>query len=180
MLSAAQGVFLRFGYRKTSMDEVARAAGLSRQGLYLHFATKQELFHAVVTRMVDAVRTAALAALERADLSVPERLLRALTTLAGDAGGLGGGAASDLLRAADAQAGPLLDQARTEIVAAMAALLERSGAAAPWRDAGLTATDLAEHLYLLHPAVARSGEDPARQRERLAVAVRIVTRGRTG
>ena len=40
LLEAALGVFLRYGYKKTSMDEVARAADLSRQGLYLHFATK--------------------------------------------------------------------------------------------------------------------------------------------
>lgn len=180
ILSAAEGVFLRFGYRKTSMDEVARAAGLSRQGLYLHFAAKQDLFQAVVARMVDTVRTDALAALERPDLSVAERLLRALTALSGEAGGLSGGTAGELLQAANAQAGPLLDQAHGEIVAAMAALLERSGVAARWQDARLTATDLAEHLYLLHPAVVRSGDDPARRREQLAVAVRIVTRGHTG
>ncbi len=39
ILQAAVGVFLRYGYKKTSMDDLARAAGLSRQGLYLHFAT---------------------------------------------------------------------------------------------------------------------------------------------
>ena len=41
VLEAALGVFLRYGFRKTSMDEVARAADLSRQGLYLQFATKE-------------------------------------------------------------------------------------------------------------------------------------------
>ncbi len=39
VLEAAVGVFARYGYRKTSMDEVARAAGVSRQGLYLQFAS---------------------------------------------------------------------------------------------------------------------------------------------
>ena len=38
VLEAAVGVFARYGFRKTSMDEVARAAGVSRQGLYLQFA----------------------------------------------------------------------------------------------------------------------------------------------
>ena len=45
LLQAAFGVFLRYGYKKTSMDDLARAAGLSRQGLYLHFANKDALFN---------------------------------------------------------------------------------------------------------------------------------------
>jgi AcrR family transcriptional regulator len=51
LLDAALTVFSRYGYQKTSMDEVARSAQLSRQGLYLHFATKEELFQAAVRRM---------------------------------------------------------------------------------------------------------------------------------
>ncbi|MEJ1972949.1 MAG: helix-turn-helix domain-containing protein [Lacunisphaera sp.] len=53
LLEAALGVFARFGYRKTSMDEVARAAQISRQGLYLHFANKEELFRATVQQAVE-------------------------------------------------------------------------------------------------------------------------------
>src|SRR5258708_36742368 len=46
ILEAATPVFLRYGYKKTSMDDLARAAGLSRQGLYLHFENKEALFKA--------------------------------------------------------------------------------------------------------------------------------------
>jgi TetR/AcrR family transcriptional regulator, regulator of autoinduction and epiphytic fitness len=46
ILSAALGLFLRFGYKKTSMDDVARSLELSRQALYLYFNTKEELFRA--------------------------------------------------------------------------------------------------------------------------------------
>src|SRR5262245_29785734 len=44
IFAAAIAIFLRFGFKKTSMDDLARAAGLSRQGLYLHFASKDALF----------------------------------------------------------------------------------------------------------------------------------------
>src|SRR5258708_12392486 len=44
ILMAATGIFLRYGFKKTSMDDVARAAGVSRQGLYLYFDTKDLLF----------------------------------------------------------------------------------------------------------------------------------------
>ena len=41
---AATAIFLRYGFKKTSMDDVAQAAGVSRQGLYLYFDTKDFLF----------------------------------------------------------------------------------------------------------------------------------------
>src|ERR1700759_1969729 len=44
ILIAAIGVFARFGFKKTSVDDIARAAGISKQGLYLHFASKEEVF----------------------------------------------------------------------------------------------------------------------------------------
>jgi TetR/AcrR family transcriptional regulator of autoinduction and epiphytic fitness len=48
VLAVALEVFGRYGFRKASMDEIARAAGMSRQGLYLHFASKDALFRAAV------------------------------------------------------------------------------------------------------------------------------------
>jgi AcrR family transcriptional regulator len=48
ILDAAATVFARYGYRRASMDAVAAEAGLSRQGLYRHFAAKEALFAAVV------------------------------------------------------------------------------------------------------------------------------------
>ncbi len=48
ILDAAATIFARYGYRRASMDAVAAEAGLSRQGLYRHFAAKEALFAAVV------------------------------------------------------------------------------------------------------------------------------------
>src|SRR5262245_46989826 len=77
LLDAAVLVFTRFGYRKTSMDEVARAAGVSRQGLYLHFSTKEELFGAAVEHALGASLEAATQRLEDAALPLERRLLLA-------------------------------------------------------------------------------------------------------
>lgn len=74
LVKAAAGVFIRFGFRKASMDEIARAARLSRQGLYFHFSTKEELFCEVVRHLAGAVMDALTAALARADLGLEERL----------------------------------------------------------------------------------------------------------
>jgi AcrR family transcriptional regulator len=48
ILEAATGLFVRFGYRKTSIDEVARAAGVAKGTVYLYYRNKAELvLHAI-------------------------------------------------------------------------------------------------------------------------------------
>jgi len=44
ILGAARRRFLRFGPRKTTMDEVAREAGCSRTTLYAHFRNMEDLY----------------------------------------------------------------------------------------------------------------------------------------
>jgi len=48
ILASATGLFVRFGYRKTSIDEVARAAGVAKGTVYLYYRNKAELvLHAI-------------------------------------------------------------------------------------------------------------------------------------
>lgn len=46
ILDAALPVFIRYGFRKTSMADIAQAAGISRASLYLAFSNKEGLFRA--------------------------------------------------------------------------------------------------------------------------------------
>jgi len=46
ILAAAFEVFISYGFRKTSMDDIARAAGMSRPALYQVFRNKTEIFRA--------------------------------------------------------------------------------------------------------------------------------------
>src|ERR1700736_7091998 len=77
LLEAAVGVFARYGFRKTSMDDVARAAGVSRQGLYLLFANKEELFRRAVAHSLRNQLAAAIGALSRAADGWESRLIAA-------------------------------------------------------------------------------------------------------
>lgn len=77
VLDAALLTFARFGYRRTSMDQIARDADISRPGLYFLFASKQALFREAVERSLQQDLAAAEAALVASDGSVQERLLRA-------------------------------------------------------------------------------------------------------
>jgi TetR/AcrR family transcriptional repressor of mexJK operon len=55
ILQAATTLFLRNGYRGTSMDEIAALAGVSKQTVYKHFADKERLFAEIVISTVDEV-----------------------------------------------------------------------------------------------------------------------------
>lgn len=44
ILAAALEVFARHGFRKTSMQDIADAAGISRAALYLRFRNKEDIF----------------------------------------------------------------------------------------------------------------------------------------
>ena len=62
ILDAAMEIFARYGYRRASMDQVAEAAGLTRQAVYHHFPNKEALFRAGVEALHDGALEAAVAA----------------------------------------------------------------------------------------------------------------------
>jgi len=52
ILEAAGELFLTAGFERTSMDAVAREAGVSKQTVYAHFRNKERLFRAVIAEKV--------------------------------------------------------------------------------------------------------------------------------
>lgn len=54
LLDAAFHAFARYGYRRTTMGDVAEAAGMSRPAVYLRVANKGELLTAVARALLDA------------------------------------------------------------------------------------------------------------------------------
>jgi AcrR family transcriptional regulator len=83
ILETALITFARFGFRKTSMDEVARAAKISRPGLYFLFASKEELFRAAVSRALEQDVAEAERVLADSERPLRDRLLEAFDRWAG-------------------------------------------------------------------------------------------------
>ncbi len=52
----ARKTFQRFGFRKTTMDEIAFAAGKGKSSLYYYFKSKEEVFEAVVEKEAGLLR----------------------------------------------------------------------------------------------------------------------------
>jgi AcrR family transcriptional regulator len=56
-------LLLRWGYRRVTIDEVARRAGVGKGTIYLHWRSREELFHAVSAREAAAMTDAVVGAL---------------------------------------------------------------------------------------------------------------------
>ncbi len=55
ILAAASELISHYGYDKTTVDDIARAAGISKGAVYLHFRSKEQLFEALLMRESDAL-----------------------------------------------------------------------------------------------------------------------------
>jgi AcrR family transcriptional regulator len=59
ILDSARDLLLRWGYRRVTIDELAAAAGVGKGTIYLHWRSREDVFHAVSSReaaaMTDAI-----------------------------------------------------------------------------------------------------------------------------
>jgi AcrR family transcriptional regulator len=117
ILAAAEAIVVERGANALTIDEVARIAGLSKGGVFYHFATKEALTVAMIERFVDRF-DAAMDGLAAEDGEPRGRKLRAyVRATAGEA----------------SVTGPAFDRACGSITAALANFPEKL---APVRDQG--------------------------------------------
>ncbi|QJR36707.1 TetR/AcrR family transcriptional regulator [Gemmatimonas groenlandica] len=173
LLDASFGVFMRFGYRKTSVQDVADAAQLSRQGLYLHFPSKELLFRATVEHAMTRAYRDGVTALG-GDEPLDARIVNGFDAWMGRFVGIANTDASDLLDAAHLLSGSPVFEYEARFIAAVAGHFAASPLAAYYAPLALTPAHLAETLY----AVARGYKHTLITREeflqRVALSVRTV------
>ena len=172
LLDAAVGVFARYGFRKASMDEVARAAGISRQGLYLQFANKEELFRSALVHSLSSQLNAAVAALSHATETLENRLIAACDAWSGRFVGSLGSDASDLMCASTSLAGATLSQYETRFEQALTGAIAASALAGFCSAEGLCPADLARTLH----ATARGLKHSSASREEFVKGMTVAAR----
>jgi len=181
LLGAALAVFGRYGYRRASMEAVAAEAGISRQGLYRHYAGKEALFAAAISHLHD-----------RGDAAGAEAAAAARAAgggIAAVAGALIGARlafyaaeiyasphAAELLEESGRLGGPEIARRARRFRAALAAELARAGTR--FAD-GLTAGDLAD-LLILATAGVKHGVRPGRVRAEAQKIVGYLLEGAAG
>jgi len=154
------------------MDEVARAAGVSRQGLYLQFANKEELFRKAVEQSLNSQLHAAVAALSRREDSLERRLIAACDAWSGRFIGSLGSDAADLMCASTSLAGATLAHYETQFELAVARAIADSPLNGFCATAGLSPADLARALH----ATARGFKQRSASREEFVKGMTVAAR----
>ncbi len=86
ILAAAGKLFFHFGFKKTSVDEIAAEAGVGKGTIYNYFSNKEELFKKLIFANQKMVRDAVekeIAHLERADDRLLQRNISELANFRG-------------------------------------------------------------------------------------------------
>jgi AcrR family transcriptional regulator len=180
ILDAALRVFGQYGYRRTSMEDIARETGIGKGTIYLSFAGKEEVFQALSQRLAQRMLADAQAASRRPGTTANK--LAAMNTA-------WFGTYADTIRRSP-HAAELLDakhRLSADVVAEAASrykrlvrdvLTEAAGAGElDLESAGLTADTAAELLIASARGLQSSAASPAAYRRYLKALVRVMVAG---
>ena len=67
IVNVARHIFSKFGFRKTTMDEIAVASRKGKSSIYYYFASKEEIFQAVVEKEALILKQELINAINEAD-----------------------------------------------------------------------------------------------------------------
>jgi TetR/AcrR family transcriptional regulator, regulator of autoinduction and epiphytic fitness len=174
LLDAGLATFMRYGYRKASMDEVARAAHLSRQAIYLHFPNKEALFRAVVRYAVEGSLALAAETTRDPDVPIEDRLVGAFDAWVGRYLDIVGDNITDLHEATAVIGGEVIADAEERFVELVTRLIRGSALPAAYRAGGITARQLAEILQATARGLKQASTSRAQFVERFRIAVRAL------
>ncbi|MEV6319345.1 helix-turn-helix domain-containing protein [Streptomyces sp. NPDC051776] len=180
ILDAALTAFCQYGYGKTTMQDVARAAGMSRAALYLHFPSKEDLFRAgsrrAHSRALDEVDEALAQqgdVLSRVDAATTAYFGGLLAQISPGAHGV------EVLDASLEVAGDIVSEAHAALVTRLAGTLHTAAEVGEVQFSTSDAT--AEDIVLLLLAVAdglrKTSADPQVRQQRRALFLRLVHAG---
>src|SRR3954451_4719414 len=182
LLAAAVEVFGRYGFRKASMDEIARAADISRQGLYLHFDNKDALFRAAVGKELDTALGEVSRSLNEEGVGLERRVVGALDAWLGRyVGSMLAPDIANLLHNPTMQLDDLVGPAGTAFDARVAAAIRVATSEKERRRTGVTPEEIAEALHVVAQGAKYLSNAAKESREecvaRMTVAVRVVLAG---
>ena len=175
-------LFGRYGFRKTSMDEIARSADISRQGLYSHYANKEALFRAAVRQELDNALAEASRALHDENAGLERRVVAALDAWLGRyVGSMLVSEIGNLLDNPAMQLGDVVDPASAafddRLSAAIAAALSENDR----RRLGVTPEEIAGAVHTVAQGAKYLSNARGESREefvaRMTAAVRVVFAG---
>jgi AcrR family transcriptional regulator len=180
ILEAALGLFGQYGYRRTSIDDIAREAEIAKGTVYLSFASKEEIFRALAESLLQRI-DAAVREVRAGSGPIDARLLGVLEakfglffeTVHNSAH------AAELMDSKNRLSAEMFDSADRsymKMLREMIAEAARRGELSPSR-MGLDAADLAEMLVAAAHGVEKSAPSAPVFHRRLGEIVRVIVAG---
>jgi AcrR family transcriptional regulator len=180
ILSAAFARFSHYGYRRTSMEDIAAEAGISRASLYSQFQNKEEIFRTLASELHKEALAGVEAALAR-DAPLARRLVAAAeakslrfveVAFASPHGG-------ELLDENGRLCGDLGTQTETRFRELLTDALRRASRSGEidLASVGLTAADAAELLSRAMSGLKGPGLTVPSYRKKLAALIRVFVAG---
>lgn len=83
LISAARQLFIKFGFEKTTMNEIAEESRKGKSSLYYYFTSKEEIFQAVVEYEAEILKNNIIQALENCSNAEEKLRIYVLTRFRG-------------------------------------------------------------------------------------------------
>jgi AcrR family transcriptional regulator len=180
ILDAALQVFGQYGYRRTSMDDIAREAGIGKGTIYLSFASKEEVFQALSLRLAQRMLAGAEAASRRPGTTADKLAAMHAAWFGTYADTIRRSPhAAELLDAKHRLSADLVSDAASRYKRLVRDVLAEAAAAGELdlESAGLTADTAAELLIASGRGLESSTASPAAYRRYLNALVRVMVAG---
>ncbi len=168
-------VFLHYGYRKTSLDDVAQAVGVSRQTLYQRYKNKETLFKlSLETSLEDAILRCREAAAEDMP-DVETKLFRIFDIWGGEYVEMlrASPHATEVLEASETLVGDLCEKKMDEFVEIVKDVLDEFGIPA-MKDDRVSSQKVAETLHFTAGGLFHKAKDYDHFVEQIRTAIFIV------
>jgi len=182
ILDAALRVFGQYGYRRASMDDIAREAQIGKGTIYLSFASKEEVFQALAQRLARQMLTGAEAA-SRQPGATADKLAAMHTAWFGTYADTIRPAphAADLLDAKHQLSADLAADTASRYMRLVQNVLAEAAASGELdlESAGLTTSTAAELLIASARGLQPGTASPAAYRRQLTTLVRVIIAGLT-
>jgi len=178
ILDTSLAVFCRYGFHKTSMLDIAQAAGMSRAALYLHFKNKEDVFrsgseraHTEVMRQVESALATGPEVMRRIEGALASFLQGLMEQISASAHG------QELFDANMALAGDITREARAKLISLLARVLEEADAAGEISLAavGAQAVDLAGMIVAAIDGIKHTQGGGSKLREGIALFMRLLS-----
>ena len=176
VLDGATTVFLTYGYQRVTMEDIARAAEMSRPALYLLFRNKSDIYRAIAERVFGECAGVAADSLAGGG-GIAERLGRAVESIMLNIGEIATSPhGPELLDLKNSLAADLIGRWHTSMSGLFAATIERDAAerGVDLAARGLTALGLAEILMDGLEGTKRRVTDPQLHREAAQRLIRVI------